>query len=90
MEEYSISLKADTRKMMVVGNIPELGGWSLVKGVTLLQEKAGIIFKFNICIPVETRLEDHYIIIVSGQMRFDRLFKNIDKSNHSQHGTAFS
>ena len=28
--------------MIVVGNVPELGAWSLLKGITLVQEKAGM------------------------------------------------
>ena len=41
-EACSESLKADIRKMIVVGNVPELGAWSLLKGITLVQEKAGM------------------------------------------------
>lgn len=40
-EECAISLTGETRKLTVVGNIPELGEWSLKKGITLKQLKSG-------------------------------------------------
>jgi hypothetical protein len=40
-EERAVSLTGETRKLTVVGNIPELGGWSLTKGITLRQYKNG-------------------------------------------------
>lgn len=39
-EECAISLTGETRKLTIVGNIPELGGWSLRKGITLKQFKS--------------------------------------------------
>ena len=40
-EECAISLTGETRKLTVVGNIPELGEWSLKRGITLKQLKSG-------------------------------------------------
>ena len=41
-EECAVSLTGDTRKLTVVGSIPELGNWSLRRGTTLRQAKAGV------------------------------------------------
>jgi len=41
-EECAVSLTGETRKLTVVGNIPELGAWSLTKGITLRQFKNGV------------------------------------------------